>query len=512
MIVFWDIELLIGLKIKLENPEASPVVFCCNSTLESYFSVFHISYANQMREEYSVSKSLAVQLAKDPEASGIVSAQSSPKMSTASSLLDSSRLCLISVDIPSIMSGTLSVFQANANLNYKSCGMLFGAYNEKKQEIDLKESAYYRKQYQAIVEYKDESKGTYYCLVQGDMECKDLIFVSKSSSPGVNLSQVTDRGKIKDFLLHFIKSFAFKRGTKTDIEKDLYEYSFNNCLSIAMGKCYVNESADSNIIGAFHIQKGAAHFLAPYRGEKAIIRVEPNSTDFFFISCETKGEPPVIGYHRYIQKSKAKILKDIQSKAIVPIQKSEIAPGIFFTQYKHDCGILFEIFNSTKHMLFKGTHKLKLINLTLEEEGSDVNEIVTVIEPNNVVYKWTYVGNMFEKCAATAIHEVYLETYSKENASLSKEIMKTGTMTKIGKVGTIWTRMIEDHWCMYIKNDCKKTIHLTIEVKKSVNLKCAEGDIWDLFIKSGEGHLKRVQAKNIFNVSNCIWHASCKLE
>eukprot|EP01022_Parablepharisma_sp_SALTPOND_P012131 TRINITY_DN1552_c0_g1_i3.p1 TRINITY_DN1552_c0_g1~~TRINITY_DN1552_c0_g1_i3.p1 ORF type:complete len:838 (+),score=52.99 TRINITY_DN1552_c0_g1_i3:218-2515(+) len=481
-----------------------------------FLNVFQETAINQYRSDYTFTKTVRIAIPdRSLDSPHIFSANSSPKAAAASALMDTSGMYLIAIEAPGGYSAFSSVLLAGSGKPTVRYSVLLSFKQEDNGDIEYKENAPYKLQQVVNMAMGNKKKGYYYCLIKAEQEGginSEIKFVIRGNSSSANLKEITERGKVKEILMDSIRSYATTKGVRNDISKTIYEYTFMNCLNIWLGKYFINETNDSTLITTFDVKKGTANFIPPYRGDKAIVRIGPSRTEYFMILWKKSEQPPVIAYHSYVQKSKEKILKEINEGTLNPDNKQEIAPGIFFVQYKHDCGMLFGILNRTRHMLYKGVHKFTLKNLTLEEEGCGTNEVKTVIPPESAAYKWAYTVDIFQKPEFSVEHDSTLETYSKESINLVNEMIKTGTMTKIGKFGAIWTKIIEDHWCMYVKNFSKKTMRVTIEVRKAVNLKCADGDKWEAVIKSGEGFVKRVQSKNLFNVSNCTWHAVFSFE
>ncbi len=515
-LIVWDPQLLskstdfVPIKENDQNTNLYDLKF------STYLTLFQETAVNKYKNEYGFNKSLKVTLESRVESPHVFSASSSPKAAAASAIMDTSGVHLVTIEAVHNFSAYATLYQLGKPETKCRHGMLLGFLPEGGEALEFRDCIPYRTHPTDTLELNNRKKGTYYCIIQVDLDTvadSEFKFVIQGNSNSTVVKQVAERGKIKESLLELVKAYALARGTRADIvESKIYEYHFKDCLNILFGKYFVNETADSTLISTFTVEKGVANFVAPYRGDKAMVRVSPGKTEYFLVLWTRSEQAPVIKQGNYVEKSKEKVLQEVKEGAKKSEQRKEIAPGVFFVQYKYDCGMLFAVENHSKHMLYKGAHKFSLKNLTLDEEGCGVNEIKTMIPPENTTYKWAYVGDMFQKVECTVTHEGELQTYDKGSSTLINEMIKTGAVTKIGKAGAIWTKIIEDHWCMYIKNFAKRVMHITIEIKRAINLKCADGEKWEAVLKPGEGFVKRVQSKNPFNVSNCKWHAICNME
>ncbi len=514
-LMIWDPELIARCKDLVPIKENDQPANMYLLAFDAYLRRFQETAVNKYKSEFSFTKSLVLELERKLLGSPqVFSANSSPAGTSASAILDTSGVHLIMVEAAHNFSGYLTIYQQSKTNVKCRCGVLLGFRADSESEIEYKDCASYRPQSCITLDLGNKRKGVYYCLLQLDLDTlgdSDYKLVVQGNSGAVVIKQVVERPKIKDVLLELLKAFAMDKGTRAEVIPGVYEYHFMNCLNIWLGKYFVNRTADSTLISTFTVQKGTATFMAPYSGSKAIVRVAPGKTEYFMVRWQKSPEAPVIGYHNYVQKSKDRIMRQIIDGEMQPEQKQEISPGIFFVQFRHDCGMLFGVLNTTKHMLYKGIHRFALKNMVLEDDEPEPDVVRTVVPPANAAYKWAYIEDMFRKAEFTVSHEGEMQTYDKGSESLVREIIKTGSHTKLDCYGAIWTKIIDDHWCMYAKNTSKRNICVCVEIKKAVNLKCTDGERWETALAPGEGSVKRIQSKNPFNVSNCAWHASCKL-
>jgi hypothetical protein len=508
----WDQELISQTEVfqPVAGEGISPGLY--ELDIDQYLRLFHTTVICKFKEDYIYISSSKLGKVEDDDSQSVLSATSSPTLASASALMDGAALHLVSIEAPNSLHAFITLHNQSTNGAKKRCAMVLGYQLANSQQLEFRDSLPYRVQTDPHIELAGLKKGLYYCLIEREADPANppLTITIRSSTEGIAVKQIFNRSEFKNILIGLIKAYAVMKGTVTEIDKGITEYHFTDCLSIWLGKYFVNGTEDSTLVTMFTVQSGKACFVPPHKGDRAIVRVEPKNAEWLLIQ-RSDVDMPVLNYRRFVERPKERVLQDIKTGTIQPAEQQEIAPGIFFVHYKLGSGLVFGIRNTTKHMLYKGVHKFALTNVTLDSQGPD-NEIQSVLSPESAVYRWAYIEDMFKKPVFTVTHEGNLQTYTQGSATLVKEMMKTGMMTKIGASGAIWTKMIEDHWCMYIKNASKKDMHVIIDVKKAVNLKCSEGEKWDFHIKTGQSYIKRVQSRNPFNVSNCTWHAVCNLE
>jgi len=479
-------------------------------SFDDFFTKFAATGINKYEPKIKYIK--AINFAAPETAESSSSTTSPSNLPLARGLMSGGELHFFGIKVTTGYEGFIKVLEKGLRDSKTRYGVLVGFKEEEGKEIEYVAHRLYSMEKMITIELQSKKAGWFYCLVRAEKKKSqesELKIVVQDNSESKNLREITGLDMLEYTLISMVKGYVKAKGVENEVSKGVFEYTFKNCLNILTGKYFVNNSG-YQLLSTAKVKNGPVDSIPPSSSDEITLKVDPGNSEFLCFMWKGPLHDPEISWKTMINKTKEDIIKEIEEGKLSTTNKEELAPGVFFVTYEYDCGVLLAIKNTTKHMLYKGSHDFTINNLSLKEEKIDEDELKTIVTPDSTFYLNAKIIDTHKPVYYTFKHISTIETSNELDQKIIDELMLTGEEKKLGEKCYAWTKMISDHWCMYLTNDSPHIAKITIQVVKVLNLKCENEEKWQYVLKSKAVLLKRVQSINALNVSSCVWKYVCE--